>query len=224
MLRSLVRCRSVPSGLHPADRQRRLFPSSTPSAFNMQGARCVLVIGKESDALWATVNAEYAKTLGGDGALQRHVSRGSALKASSRPQKRQSRCTTKRSRSTRRATAPSSSSRTTRPCRAWQPRSPRGSRCLRWGLSRLMQKRPRSLATVLPTWATTSSGMLQFAVWTALEAEGLGASLQVRQASSRSETRAECAFSPPRSSTMGNTAPRSRRRSRRLAWQSRPGA
>ena len=29
-----------------------------------------------------------------------------------------------------------------------------------------------------PVWATQSNAMLQFAVWTALEAEGLGANLQ----------------------------------------------
>lgn len=29
-----------------------------------------------------------------------------------------------------------------------------------------------------PTWATQSNAMLQYAVWTALEAEGLGANLQ----------------------------------------------
>jgi predicted oxidoreductase (fatty acid repression mutant protein) len=35
-----------------------------------------------------------------------------------------------------------------------------------------------SLAETFKVWSGQSSGMLQFAVWTALETEGLGASLQ----------------------------------------------
>ncbi|KAG8856611.1 hypothetical protein FRB96_006371 [Tulasnella sp. 330] len=35
-----------------------------------------------------------------------------------------------------------------------------------------------ALAGVFPVWSGNSTGMLQFAVWTALETEGLGASLQ----------------------------------------------
>lgn len=41
-----------------------------------------------------------------------------------------------------------------------------------------MQEKYALYADRFPTWATQSSGMLQFAVWTALEAEGLGANLQ----------------------------------------------
>lgn len=41
-----------------------------------------------------------------------------------------------------------------------------------------MQEKFAIYADRFPTWATQSSGMLQYAVWTALEAEGLGANLQ----------------------------------------------
>lgn len=41
-----------------------------------------------------------------------------------------------------------------------------------------MQEKFSIYADRFPTWATQSDGMLQFAVWTALEAEGLGANLQ----------------------------------------------
>ncbi|CAN8095190.1 unnamed protein product [Discula destructiva] len=41
-----------------------------------------------------------------------------------------------------------------------------------------MQEKFAIYADRFPTWATQSSGMLQWAVWTALEAEGLGANLQ----------------------------------------------
>lgn len=34
------------------------------------------------------------------------------------------------------------------------------------------------MAPHFPIWSENSTGMIQFAVWTALEAEGLGASLQ----------------------------------------------
>jgi uncharacterized protein len=34
------------------------------------------------------------------------------------------------------------------------------------------------LAAILPTWSENSTGMIQFIVWTALAAEGMGASLQ----------------------------------------------
>lgn len=34
------------------------------------------------------------------------------------------------------------------------------------------------VAAHFPVWSQNATGMLQFAVWTALEAEGLGASLQ----------------------------------------------
>lgn len=34
------------------------------------------------------------------------------------------------------------------------------------------------MSTHFPIWSENSTGMLQFAIWTALEAEGLGASLQ----------------------------------------------
>jgi predicted oxidoreductase (fatty acid repression mutant protein) len=35
------------------------------------------------------------------------------------------------------------------------------------------------LAASLPTWSENSTGMLQYIVWAALAAEGMGASLQV---------------------------------------------
>lgn len=35
------------------------------------------------------------------------------------------------------------------------------------------------MASVFPTWSENATGMLQFAVWTALSNEGLGCSLQV---------------------------------------------
>jgi predicted oxidoreductase (fatty acid repression mutant protein) len=41
-----------------------------------------------------------------------------------------------------------------------------------------MQARFASYAAKFPVWATQSDAMLQFTVWTALEAEGLGANLQ----------------------------------------------
>ncbi|KAJ4414395.1 type II nitroreductase [Gnomoniopsis sp. IMI 355080] len=41
-----------------------------------------------------------------------------------------------------------------------------------------MQEKFAIYADRFPTWATQSNAMLQFAVWTALEAEGLGANLQ----------------------------------------------
>lgn len=41
-----------------------------------------------------------------------------------------------------------------------------------------MQEKFAIYADRFPTWATHSVGMLQFAVWTALEDEGLGANLQ----------------------------------------------
>lgn len=41
-----------------------------------------------------------------------------------------------------------------------------------------MQEKFAIYADRFPTWATHSVGMLQFAVWTALEGEGLGANLQ----------------------------------------------
>lgn len=41
-----------------------------------------------------------------------------------------------------------------------------------------MQAKFALYADKFPTWATQSDGMLQYALWTALEAEGLGASLQ----------------------------------------------
>lgn len=41
-----------------------------------------------------------------------------------------------------------------------------------------LQKQFASYADNFPIWSGHSSGMLQFVVWTALEAEGLGASLQ----------------------------------------------
>jgi len=44
-------------------------------------------------------------------------------------------------------------------------------------VERLKEKYPQYLADI-PVWAEQSSGMLQVMVWTALEAEGLGASLQ----------------------------------------------
>ena len=34
------------------------------------------------------------------------------------------------------------------------------------------------LAAILPIWSENSTGMIQFIVWTALAAEGMGASLQ----------------------------------------------
>jgi uncharacterized protein len=34
------------------------------------------------------------------------------------------------------------------------------------------------MAPYFPTWSENSTGMLQFTVWTALESEGMGASLQ----------------------------------------------
>lgn len=41
-----------------------------------------------------------------------------------------------------------------------------------------LQKRFPAYADTFPVWSQHSAGMLQFAVWTALEQEGLGASLQ----------------------------------------------
>ncbi|KAF7979666.1 hypothetical protein HWV62_41655 [Athelia sp. TMB] len=41
-----------------------------------------------------------------------------------------------------------------------------------------LAKQIAPLATQFPIWSENSTGMLQFAVWTALEAEGFGASLQ----------------------------------------------
>lgn len=41
-----------------------------------------------------------------------------------------------------------------------------------------MQEKFAIYADRFPTWALQSGAMLQFAVWTALEAEGLGANLQ----------------------------------------------
>ncbi len=41
-----------------------------------------------------------------------------------------------------------------------------------------MQEKFALYADKFPLWASQSDGMLQFAVWTALEAEGLGANLQ----------------------------------------------
>lgn len=41
-----------------------------------------------------------------------------------------------------------------------------------------MQERFPAYADKFPVWASQSDGMHQFAIWTALEAEGLGASLQ----------------------------------------------
>jgi uncharacterized protein len=41
-----------------------------------------------------------------------------------------------------------------------------------------MQAQVPSYADKFPVWATQSDAMLQFAIWTALEAEGLGANLQ----------------------------------------------
>lgn len=41
-----------------------------------------------------------------------------------------------------------------------------------------MQEKFSIYADRFPIWATHSDGMLQFAVWTALESEGLGANLQ----------------------------------------------
>jgi len=41
-----------------------------------------------------------------------------------------------------------------------------------------MQENFPTYADKFPTWATQSDGMHQYAIWTALEAEGLGANLQ----------------------------------------------
>lgn len=41
-----------------------------------------------------------------------------------------------------------------------------------------MQEKFALYADRFPVWATQSDGMHQFAIWTALEAEGLGANLQ----------------------------------------------
>lgn len=41
-----------------------------------------------------------------------------------------------------------------------------------------MQEKFALYADRFPVWATESGGMLQYAAWTALEAEGLGANLQ----------------------------------------------
>ncbi|RNB91359.1 nitroreductase family protein [Brevibacillus fluminis] len=41
-----------------------------------------------------------------------------------------------------------------------------------------LQEKFASYADNFPTWSQQSSGMLQFVIWTSLEAEGLGASLQ----------------------------------------------
>jgi predicted oxidoreductase (fatty acid repression mutant protein) len=41
-----------------------------------------------------------------------------------------------------------------------------------------MQQKFALYADRFPTWATHSDGMHQYAIWTALEAEGLGANLQ----------------------------------------------
>jgi len=41
-----------------------------------------------------------------------------------------------------------------------------------------LQEKFAPYADKFPTWAVHSSGMLQYAIWTALEAEGLGANLQ----------------------------------------------
>lgn len=43
-----------------------------------------------------------------------------------------------------------------------------------------MQKRAPAYEHHFPQWSGHASGMVQFIVWTALEQEGLGASLQVR--------------------------------------------
>jgi uncharacterized protein len=41
-----------------------------------------------------------------------------------------------------------------------------------------MQQKFALYADKFPTWATQSDGMHQYVIWTALEAEGLGANLQ----------------------------------------------
>ena len=43
----------------------------TPSAFNSQSARVVMLLGKESDKLWDIVKTAYVPTLGGDGQCDR---------------------------------------------------------------------------------------------------------------------------------------------------------
>lgn len=43
-----------------------------------------------------------------------------------------------------------------------------------------MMDRTPSMADYFPVWSANTAGMVQLTVWTALEAEGLGASLQVR--------------------------------------------
>jgi predicted oxidoreductase (fatty acid repression mutant protein) len=44
---------------------------NTPSPYNSQSARVVLLLGKESDKLWDIVKTNYLPTLGGDGEYMR---------------------------------------------------------------------------------------------------------------------------------------------------------
>jgi predicted oxidoreductase (fatty acid repression mutant protein) len=48
----------------------------TPSPFNSQSARVVLLLGKESDKLWDIVQTGFVKTLGSNGKAPKQIQRG----------------------------------------------------------------------------------------------------------------------------------------------------
>jgi len=109
----------------------------TPSAFNSQSARAVVLFGAESDKLWTITTEELRKIVPADSFgptadRMNGFSAGSGTILFFEDQK----------------------------------------------AVETLQEQFAAYAANFPIWSNQSSGMLQFAVWTALEQEGLGASLQ----------------------------------------------
>jgi len=110
----------------------------TPSAFNSQSARVVVLLGTQHDRLWDIVKAELKKIVPEDSFQATEDKINSSF------------------------------------------RSGYGTVLYFEDLSiieELQQKFP-AYKDNFPVWSNQASGMLQFAIWTALELEGLGVSLQ----------------------------------------------
>jgi len=111
----------------------------TPSPYNSQSARVVLLLGKESDKLWEIVKTNYLPTLGGDpSVIELYTSKFAGYA------------------------------------------SGYGTVLFFDDTSVVEQnmKHHHRVAAQFPEWSDNASGMLQYVIWTALAAEGIGASLQ----------------------------------------------
>ncbi|KAF7977975.1 hypothetical protein HWV62_1801 [Athelia sp. TMB] len=123
-----------------------------PSPFNVQSSRAVIVTGASHRKLWKLVRKEFIKSLG-----ETAPGRNGALTASLLAE------LLKRSEAKIAGCAASYGT-----VLFFEDSTP---------LDALAKQIP-PLAPHFPMWSANAAGMLQFAVWAALEAEGLGASLQ----------------------------------------------